>query len=181
MEPVETDVTVSETGTKSRTAYNGTLRKQKDQSSSSESDFSDQDRSPEDKVNDEGDSDAMSDSERRAGQDRRKAKKQEKKERKRLAKQEQREQEASIKRQIQLAEAIRKWRETATPPDYNVYPELDPHSEDTEVFEVPDDDEDEEQRQTQEDMTEYQTDLDKPIGDEFSDRTSSEGTGNEKT
>ena len=64
IEQVSTDVTVSDTGTKSRTAYKGTLRTNKDQSSSSESDFGDQDRKPEDKVTNEDDSDAMPDSER---------------------------------------------------------------------------------------------------------------------
>ena len=66
MEQIETDVTVSDSGTKPRTAYKGILRKQKDQSSSSESDLSDQDRKPEDKVAYEEDSEAMSDPERRA-------------------------------------------------------------------------------------------------------------------
>ena len=118
----------------------------------------------------------MSDSDRIA---RRKAKRLEKKERKRLAKQEQREQMAHIKRQEELAAAIRKWRETGTPIDYNVYPELDPHSEDTEVYEVSDDDENE-QRQDEEDTAEYQTDPDKLMGEEFSDKSSSEETDKEK-
>ena len=176
-EQIETDVTVSDLGAKPKTAYKGTLRNQKDRSSSSESDFSDRDRRPEDKVTDEDDSDAMSDS---GKAERRKARKQEKKERKRIAKQERKEQEVSIKRQVELAEAIRRWRETGTAPDFNVYPELDLHSEGAEVYEVSDEKTDE-QRQNQEDLeTQYQTNPDELIGDEFSDKSSSEETGDEK-
>ena len=75
MEQVSTDETVSNAETKSRTAYKDTPRTKKDQSSSSKSGFSDQDRKPEEKVTDEDDSDAMSDSDWAA---RHKAKKQEK-------------------------------------------------------------------------------------------------------
>ena len=177
-ELVSREETVPETEVKSKPTYKGLLRKQQDQSSSSESEFSSQDEEPEDKVTDEDD-DAMSDSERQAARER-KAKKQEKKERKRLAKQERREQMAHLKREEELANAIRKWRETRTPIDYNVYPELDPHSEGAEVYEVPDDDEDEEQRQDEEDDTEYHRELTEAIVDAFSDKSSSEKTDKEK-
>ena len=110
---------------------------------------------------------------------RRKAKKQEKKEKKRIAKQEQREKEAFLRREVQLAEAVRKWRETKIPPDYEEFPELDPHSEVAEVYQVSDEETDG-QRQSVEDETEYEPNLERPMGDVFSDKSSSEETGDEK-
>ena len=66
------------------------------------------------------------------------------------------------------------WR----PPDYEEYPEFDPHSENIEVFDDSDE-ESKEQRQIQEEMDQHPA-PDELIGHAFSDKTSSEETGNEK-
>lgn len=83
---------------------------------------------------------------------RRKARNQKRKEEKRLAKQEQKEPEPFLKREIQLTQAVQKYRETGIPPIYDEVSELNREDGDTEVYQVSDEKTDEQRRAYQEEM-----------------------------